>query len=87
MITFANGHTTPARANTAGSSFDVEASSIGIGPGEVVRTIVVTLAARGMEPEMPLEFTQATVEMVNGEIAALVYFSALGSFSLTVWND
>ena len=87
MITFANGLEVLPRANTASGSYDVEASSAGFAPGVWPKEVTVTLAARGMEPEMPITFGFVMNETIAGELNAMHYETRLGMLTLTVWND
>lgn len=88
MITFANGTRAYEDPNAPGS-YAVEASAVGLAPGEWPERITVTLEARGMEPAMPLDLDRVRFPQrdAEGEIVEWAYVSGLGGYVLEVIND
>jgi len=88
VIAFANGHRAVARANTAGGSFDVEASDIGLAVGFFPDRIVVRRSnGDGLAP-LPLAFHRSHVERDrDGDVVFVFYASDIGTYTLSVYND
>ena len=82
-ITFENGASVVDQ-----QGFYVEASTIGLPPGEWPGVIDVVLAARGDEPEMPVSFVRESIDTDReGEVLSAFYATPLGSLGLIVVND
>lgn len=69
--------------------WQVQASDLGWGPGEWPDNVHATLAARGMEPELPVIFERHGLESApQGDLAAVWYRTVgIGSMYLMVEND
>lgn len=87
MITFDNGARVAETTDEHGL-YQAEASTIGLAPGSWPVEIVATLAARGLEPEMPITFYRHPLaQLSDGEVVSWTYRTTLGSMILEVWND